>query len=97
MEGKTEVAFHMPENLNQPVSKGKKVKFYWQMILIILLLAMIIAFAAINTQKVNVNLIFGRIDVPMILLILCSFVLGVVLTLITVWFRRRSKSRKQAG
>lgn len=83
---------------NQPAAPSKA-KFNWQivqMIVIILLLAMIIAFAAINTQKVNINFIFTQINAPMILVILCSFVLGILLTLITGWFRRRSKARKQA-
>ncbi len=71
-----------------------RMKFSWQMIVVIILLALIIAFSAINTQKVNINLIFTKLDAPMIIIILCSFVIGVILTIIASWLHRRKKLKK---
>jgi len=76
-------------------TKGSKgIKISWQMIIGLIILVIVIVFAAINTQKVTLNLLFTELQAPMIVIILCSVALGVIITLLAGWRHRRKKAKK---
>ena len=50
-----------------------------------------------NTKNVEVTFLFFSRDAALYIVIVISMVLGALLTLIVLWFRRRSKKRKQPG
>ncbi|MEN6314867.1 MAG: lipopolysaccharide assembly protein LapA domain-containing protein [Clostridiaceae bacterium] len=72
----------------------KGIRISWQLIAGLVLLAIAIVFAAINTQKVILNLLFTKLEAPMIVIILCSVCIGVIVTLLAGWRRRRKKAKK---
>lgn len=81
-----------PANIQAKSTKGFLIS--WQMIAGLILLAIVIVFAAINTENATLNLLFTKLEAPMILIILCSVVIGVLVALLAGWRHRRKKAKK---
>ena len=96
----------MSQDLNQPgteagstqanvqAKSSKGFRISWQMIVGLVLLVIVIVFAAINTEKVTLNLLFTKLEAPMIIIILCSVAIGVLVTLLAGWCHRKKKAKK---
>ncbi len=62
----------------------------WKLILGGVLLAVLAIFAFINRDAVAVNFLFAKVSLPLILIILAAFFLGVVVALLIQSFRKPS-------
>lgn len=51
-------------------------------------------FAIVNTQEVSISFVFTEVEIPLIIVILGSFILGAVTTALTGWRSRRKKTKK---
>lgn len=69
-------------------------KMSWQTIFSLALLVIFLIFAVINLQYVTLNIIFRRIEVPLIVIILSSAAVGVVFAWMARWRYRRKKAKK---
>ncbi len=80
--------------LEKSVETKPEKKTNWQMIISLILLGIVLAFALVNTQNVTVNFLFKRQEVPLILVILLSMLLGALISWFAGW-RQRTKRKKK--
>ncbi len=64
-----------------------------QIVISFILLFIFAVFAIINTQEVSINFLFTDVTIPLIIVILGSFILGAVTTALTAWRSRRKKTK----
>lgn len=50
-------------------------------------------FAIVNTQEVSISFVFTEVEIPLIIVILGSFILGALTTALSSWRSRRKKTR----
>ena len=50
-------------------------------------------FAIVNTQEVSISFVFTEVEIPLIIVILGSFILGALTTALTSWRSRRKKTK----
>lgn len=60
----------------------------WKLILGTILLAILTVFAFINWNAIEVNFLFTKVQVPLILIIIASFTLGAAVALLIESFRK---------
>lgn len=65
-----------------------------QTVISFILLFIFAVFAIVNTQEVSINFVFVDVEIPLIIVILGSFILGALTTLLTSWRSRRKKTKK---
>ncbi len=64
-----------------------------QIVISFIVLFIFAVFAIINTQEVSINFLFTDVTIPLIIVILGSFILGALTTALTAWRSRRKKTR----
>lgn len=90
---------------NMPESQGTKtidakapkkggITVSWQMIAGFLLVVIIAVFSYVNTHSVEMNFIFAKTNLPLIVIILASMLAGIVILLLIQYFNKRSKKKK---
>ncbi len=52
-------------------------------------------FAIVNTHEVSINFLFADVNLPLIIVILGSFILGALTSALTSWRSRKNKSRNR--
>ncbi|WP_318615154.1 lipopolysaccharide assembly LapA domain-containing protein [Sporosarcina sp. YIM B06819] len=62
-------------------------KFQWNLLYGLLFSIIIALFAIFNIESVQVNYIFGKTDLPLVMVILCSALLGAMVSVFVAMFR----------
>ncbi len=78
----------------RPAEQPGGIRVGWRTILGLILLVPAIIFSFVNRQDVELNLIFKTIEAPLILIILCSILIGSVSALLANYRQRRRKEKK---
>lgn len=65
-----------------------------QLVISVIVLFIFAVFAIVNTQEVAISFVFTDINIPLIIVILGSFILGVLTALLTSWQKRRKTTKK---
>ncbi|MFT8424121.1 MAG: lipopolysaccharide assembly protein LapA domain-containing protein [Liquorilactobacillus sp.] len=73
-------------------------KNQWRMILALLIALVVVVFALLNTQKVELNFLFGKFSLPLVLILVVSLLLGaliaVLLSTMTIVGLKRELKKK---
>jgi putative membrane protein len=69
-------------------------KFQWNLLLGLLFAIIIAVFAVFNVDAVQVNYVFGKAQWPLVLVILCSALLGAVVSGFVAMFRSVRSNRR---
>ena len=69
-------------------------KFQWNLLFGLLSAIVIAIFAIVNVEAVKVNYVFGEAQWPLILIILCSALLGAVVSIFVAMFRSVKSNRQ---
>lgn len=74
-------------------------KNQWRMILALLIALVVVVFALLNTQKVELNFLFGKFSLPLVLILVVSLLLGALIavllsTMTIVGLKRELKKKK---
>lgn len=81
-----------PES-DQQTELPKRTPLTWQRVLRLMLLALVLIFAVLNTQTITLNLIFTKLEMPVFVVIFGSVALGAIIALLDVRRRRRRSHR----
>jgi len=67
-----------------------------QIVIAFILLFAFAVFAVVNTQEVSISFVFTNVDMPLIIVMLGSFFLGVITMALSSWRsgRKKQKNRK---
>lgn len=65
-----------------------------QLVISVVVLFIFAVFAVVNTQEVAISFVFTDINIPLIIVILGSFILGVLTAMLTSWRKRRKTTKK---
>ena len=74
--------------------RGNYMKFQWNLLLGLLFAIIIAIFAVFNVDAVQVNYVFGKAQWPLVLVILCSALLGAVVSGFVAMFRSVQSNRR---
>lgn len=66
----------------------------WQTVVRLMLLALVLVFAILNTQTITLNLIFTKLEMPLFVVIFGSVALGAIIALLDARRRRRRSIRQ---
>lgn len=69
-------------------------KFQWELVLGLLFAVIIAVFAVVNVDPVQVNYIFGKAQWPLVLVILCSALLGAAISTFIAMFKAVLANRR---
>lgn len=72
-------------------------KKQWSTVLIIALVLIVVVFAVLNVDPVNINVGFATFDIPLVLVIIGTLLIGVLITVMgstTILFREKNKIKK---
>ena len=69
-------------------------KFQWNLLLGLLFAIIIAVFAVFNVDAVQVNYVFGKAEWPLVLVILCSALLGAMVSGFVAMFRSVQSNRR---
>ncbi|KRL05328.1 MAG: lipopolysaccharide assembly protein LapA domain-containing protein [Liquorilactobacillus hordei] len=73
-------------------------KNQWRMIVALLIALVVVIFALLNTQKVELNFLFGKFSLPLVLILVVSLLLGalvaVLVSTVTIVSLRRELKKK---
>lgn len=69
-------------------------KFQWNLLFGLLFAIIIAIFAIVNIENVQVNYVFGTAQWPLVLVILCSALLGAVVSIFVATFRSVKTNRR---
>ncbi len=65
-----------------------------QVVVSLIVLLLFAVFAAVNTQEVSIGFVVTTVEIPLIIVIVGSFILGGLTTALTGWRSRRRKHKK---
>lgn len=74
--------------------RGNYMKFQWNLLLGLLFAIIIAVFAVFNVDAVQVNYVFGKSQWPLVLVILCSALLGAMVSGFVAMFRSVRSNRR---
>lgn len=68
---------------------ARRTPITWQAVLRLMLLALVLLFAVLNTQTITLHLIFTTLEMPLFVVIFGSVALGAIIVLLDARRRRR--------
>ncbi|MCZ2258387.1 LapA family protein [Sporosarcina sp. G11-34] len=69
-------------------------KVQWELVLGLLFAVIIAVFAVVNVDAVQVNYVFGKAEWPLVLIILCSALLGAAISMFIAMFKGIQSGRR---
>ena len=74
--------------------RGMVMKFQWNLLFGLLFAVIIAIFAVVNVESVPINYVFGTAEWPLVLIILCSALLGAAISTFIAMFRAVQSNRR---